>query len=208
MKKYWDRYYNDLNGVLKPSSFSKYCKKFLKNYKGDIYDIGCGNGRDTIFFNQNKINCIGLDQSSAVIKLNKKKFKKIKKNFIKTNFVNFPYKNKNKSFSIYSRFTLHSINKKQEKILIKKMIKLKKLDYLFIEARTIYDELFGIGKKIGKNEYVTSHYRRFINPKELKKEIKKNFKIIEFKVSRGFAIFKKENPKVLRIIAKKLGKDN
>ena len=208
MKKYWDRYYNDLKGVLKPSSFSKYCKKFLKNYKGDIYDIGCGNGRDTIFFNQNKINCIGLDQSSTVIKLNKKKFKKIKKNFIKTNFVNFQYKNKNKSFSIYSRFTLHSINKKQEKILIKKMIKLKNLDYLFIEARTIYDELFGIGKKIGKNEYVTSHYRRFINPQELKKEIKKNFKIIEFKVSRGFAIFKKENPKVLRIIAKKLDKEN
>ena len=186
---------------MKTGQCSKYCKKFLKNYKGDIYDIGCGNGRDTIFFNQNKINCIGLDQSSTVIKLNKKKFKKIKKNFIKTNFVNFQYKNKNKSFSIYSRFTLHSINKKQEKILIKKMIKLKNLDYLFIEARTIYDELFGIGKKIGKNEYVTSHYRRFINPQELKKEIKKNFKIIEFKVSRGFAIFKKENPKRFTFIS-------
>ena len=159
-------------------------------------------------FNQNKINCIGLDQSSAVIKLNKKKFKKIKKNFIKKNFVKFPYKKINKSFSIYSRFTFHTINKKQEKILITKMIKLKNLDYLFIETRTIYDELFGIGKKIGKNEYITSHYRRFINPQELKKEIKKHFKIIEFKVSKGFAIFKKENPKVLRIIAKKLRKKN
>ena len=204
MKKYWDKYYNDLKGVLKPSSFSNYCKKFLKNYKGDIYDIGCGNGRDTIFFNKNKLNCIGLDQSSAVIKLNKKKFKKIKNNFIKTNFVKFPYKSIKKNFSIYSRFTIHTINKKQEKILINKIKKLKNLDYLFIEARTIYDELFGIGKKIGKNEYLTSHYRRFINPQELKKEIKKNFKIIEFKVSRGFAIFKKENPKVLRIIAKKI----
>ncbi len=204
MKNYWDNYYNDFKGVLKPSSFSKHCKKFLKNYKGNIYDIGCGNGRDTIFFNKNKLKCIGLDQSSAVIKLNKKKFKKIKNNFIKKNFVSFPYKNIKKNFSIYSRFTIHTINKKQEKILINKIKKLKKLDYLFIEARTIYDELFGIGKKIGKNEFLTSHYRRFINPQELKKEIKKHFKIIEFKVSKGFAIFKKENPKVLRIIAKKI----
>ena len=38
-----------------------------------------------------------------------------------------------------------------------------------IETRTIYDELFGVGKKISENEYLTDHYRRFVNPIEIKK---------------------------------------
>ena len=106
-------------------------------------------------------------------------------------------------FSIYSRFTIHSINRKQEKEFFKKIHKLKNIDYLFIEVRTIYDDLFGQGKKISKNEFFTSHYRRFINPIELSREVKKSFTILEYKVSKGLAVFKKENPKVMRVIAKK-----
>ena len=72
-----------------------------------------------------------------------------------------------------------------------------------IEARTVYDELYGVGKKVGEHEYVSSHYRRFIDPKQLKKKLGKLFKIKFFKVGRNFAKYKKENPKVLRIIAVK-----
>ena len=203
MKNYWDYYYKNTKGNLRPTPFSKRCIKFLKNYTGSIFDVGCGNGRDTVFFNKKNLDCHGIDQSSKVIKINKKKFKKLEKKFIKSNFVNFPYFKIKKNFSIYSRFTIHSINKVQEKAFLKKISKSKNLEYLFIEVRTIFDDLFGKGKKVGKNEFVTSHYRRFIIPEELKKEIKKNFKILEFKVSKGLAVFKKENPKVLRLIAKK-----
>ena len=37
-----------------------------------------------------------------------------------------------------------------------------------IETRTIYDELFGKGFEVGKNGFITSQYRRFIDPKKLK----------------------------------------
>ena len=206
MKNYWNNYYRDTKLTLKPSSFSQKCLKTLKHYKGDLYDIGCGNGRDTIFFNRSKINCFGIDQSTKAVKSNKKKFLKFKKNFVKSDFVKYPYLKIKKNFSISSRFTIHTINKKQEKIFFKSIHKLKNLDYLFIEVRTIHDDLFGKGRKISKHEYVTSHYRRFINPIELKKEIRKTFRILEYKVSKGLAVFKKENPKVLRIIAKKINK--
>ena len=69
-----------------------------------------------------------------------------------------------------------------------------------IETRTIYDELCGKGFKIGKNEFITSHYRRFIDPEKLKKDINNSFKIKYFKLDKNLAKFKKENPKVLRII--------
>ena len=203
MKNYWDNYYKITKGNLKPTPFSQTCAKLLKNYKGAIYDIGCGNGRDTIFFNKLNLNCYGLDQSSEAIEINQKKFKKYQKKFIKSDFVKYPFEKIKKNFTIYSRFTIHSINKKQEKALFKKIHKLKAIDYLLIEVRTIYDDLFGQGKKLSKNEFVTSHYRRFINPIELRSEIKKSFTILKYKISKGLAVYKNENPKVLRIIAKK-----
>ena len=45
----------------------------------------------------------------------------------------------------------------------------KKLDFIFIETRTIKDELYGVGKKIGRHEFISSHYRRFIDTNEIKK---------------------------------------
>ena len=66
-----------------------------------------------------------------------------------------------------------------------------------IEVRTIYDELCGKGKKISKYEFINTHYRRFIDPKIIKKDILRSFKIKYFKVSKNFAKFYKENPKVL-----------
>ena len=56
---------------------------------------------------------------------------------------------------------------------------------------------------LGKHEYMTTHYRRFIEPKVLKKKLSKFLKIIYFKESKNLAKFKNENPCVIRIIAKR-----
>lgn len=202
--KYWNIFYKKKKLVSKPTKFSIFCLKFLKSYKGILFDLGCGNGRDTIFFNKNKINAMGLDVSSSAIKNNKKRYKAIKNKFKKGNFcLTFNKKKIKEKFSIYSRFTLHTINHENEKKLIKSLINQKNLEYLFIETRTIQDEFFGVGKKIGRNEYISNHYRRFIVPSELKKTLSKNFKIIYFKQSKSFAKFKSYKPNVLRVIAKK-----
>ena len=71
-----------------------------------------------------------------------------------------------------------------------------------IEARTIYDDFFGVGKKISKYEYYTDHYRRFIDPSIFKRKLEKKFKILFFKVDKNFAKFKNEDPKVMRVILK------
>ncbi len=202
--KYWDNFYKKKKLTLRPSKFAVFCKKSLNSYKGIVYDIGCGNGRDSIYFNKNKIQCYGIDKSKEAIKKNKKNFTAYKKNFFNGNFCKNFLKNKNnKKFSIYSRFTLHAINYKAENQLISLLKKKNKLDFIFIECRTLKDEFYGVGKKVGKHEFISSHYRRFIDPKVLKNKLKKNFKIIYFKQSYNFAKFKKENPCVLRIIAKK-----
>ena len=74
--KYWNKFYKKINLTNKPSKFAKFCKNKIRNYKGILYDMGCGNGRDTIYLNLNKIKCIGLDKSREAIK------KKINKNLL------------------------------------------------------------------------------------------------------------------------------
>jgi len=203
IKKHWNNFYKKNRLVSTPTNFAKFCLNYL-NKDEVIYDAGCGNGRDVVFFNKSKIKCFGVDSSKTAIDINKKKFKKIKNRFIKANFCKYNYgKYLKNTFSIYSRFAFHAINKKDEDLLIKNLSKKKKLNYLFIETRTIYDDFYGKGIKIGKDQFIHDHYRRFIKPQVLKKKIEKRFNILYFKISKNFAKFKNENPCVLRIIAKK-----
>lgn len=175
----------------------------IKDSKIKVYDIGCGNGRDTIFFNKKNVNCIGLDKSKQVIINNKKKFKKFKNNFLYKDFCNFFKNYKDGIFSVYSRFTWHSINYKDEQKLLLSLKKNKNLKFIYIEARTINDAIYGEGIKVGKHEFMTSHYRRFIDPKVLKKKLSTFMKIIYFKESKNLAKYKRENPCVMRILAKR-----
>ncbi len=205
-KKFWNNFYKNNLAVSRPSDFAIFILKFLKKNNSKIIDIGCGNGRDIFFFKKNKIDFIGIDLSKNATQLIKKKLenKQDKNKVFNNDFVRFDYKkNVRTKFSIYSRFTWHTINQKNEDIFLNKISNLPNLTYLFIETRSIKDDLCGVGKKIGKNEFVTDHYRRFINKKDLIKKLQKNFKIIYLKESKGFSKFKKEDPCLIRVIAVK-----
>ncbi len=205
-EKFWNKFYKKKLIYDKPSNFALFILKFLKKNYTKIIDVGCGNGRDIFYFKKNKIEFFGIELSKSATKIIKKKLnKKEEKNKIfNENFVNFDYKNNiNGDFSIYSRFTWHSISKKNESIFLKKMSKIPNLKYLFIETRSDKDELCGVGKKISKNEYITDHYRRFINKNDLLRKIKRTFKIIYIKESKGFSKFKNEDPCLIRLIAQK-----
>ena len=205
-KKFWNNFYKNNLAVSRPSDFAIFILKFLKKNNSKIIDIGCGNGRDLFFFKKNKIDFIGIDLSKNATQLIKKKLenKQEKNKVFNNDFVRFDYKkNVRTKFSIYSRFTWHTINQKNEDKFLNKISNLPNLTYLFIETRSIKDDLCGVGKKIGKNEFVTDHYRRFINKKDLIKKLQKSFKIIYLKESKGFSKFKKEDPCLIRVIAVK-----
>ena len=203
-KNYWESYYSKKKSPQKRSSFALFCKKHVRNYKGTIIDLGCGNGRDTFYFNKLNLKCIGIDKSKVIISKNKKKKKSDfilfkRKNFLKCNFD----KMVNNKFSIYSRFILHAIDENTEKKLFKNILSSKKLEYLFIEARSINDKLYGIGKKVGNHAYITTHYRRFIDPKKLKSKLSMFFNIKYFNEAVGYSKLKHDNPSLIRVIAKR-----
>ena len=205
---FWNNFYKKKLKINFPSNFAKFIFRFKTfNKKNLLIDVGCGNGRDLLFFVQKKINCYGIDKSFSAIKHIRNNFKvNYDKNFLKLtcgDFTKFNYLKIKQSFSIYSRFTLHTISYSQEKNFFKNLNKCKNFKYLFIEARSTKDSLFGKGTQISSTEFVTDHYRRFIDKNEFIKKIKKNFEIIYIKESKGFSKLGKNNPCLIRLIAKK-----
>ena len=187
--KYWNNFYQSNPDLSNPSAFAEYVVSYLKknNIHINLFDAGSGNGRDTNFIAHNQINILGLDQSDLVITEN---LKHVNQNM--NNFLNY----------LPADFT--TFNYDEEKLLLNNIMSLKKLLYLFIEARTVEDSIYGDGRKVGEHEFVTSHYRRFIEPLDLIKKIKNcGFEIAEFVEGVNFSKTDHENPHLVRIIAKK-----
>ncbi len=202
--KYWNRFYK--NGLIKKeSSFARFVYKKIKNKKGNFLDIGCGNGRDSFFFNKKGFNVTGIDISEKAIKKNSKhKFKNL--HFIK--FDIGKNKIKRKYDVIYCRFFLHAIDKNLENKLITLIKSVKKNKTLvFFEFRNNKDKIFE--KFAGKahntmHEYEKGHFRRIIDPKIFYKKFlnKTKSKIIYKKSAKNLSIFKNDNPNLTRIIFK------
>ena len=90
-RKFWNLFYKNNLAVSRPSNFAIFILKFLKKNKSKVVDIGCGNGRDLIFFKKNKIDFIGIDLSKNATQLIKKKLKnaKDKNKIFNSDFVKF-----------------------------------------------------------------------------------------------------------------------
>ena len=118
-KLHWDKFYKKFN-LQSESIFSRFVIRWLQNNKfatkgKNLIDIGCGNSRDSVYFEKKKLQVTGIDQSSTAIKLNKQKFKNIDyftKNIcvkkLKLNLKKFDY--------LYARFFIHAISEKNVKL--------------------------------------------------------------------------------------------
>ena len=105
----------------------------------------------------------------------------------------------------YSRWTIHAISEHQEDELLANITSsLKTGGLLFIEARSIHDELCGQGEKLSDYEYIhDAHYRRFIDKDKLvKKLVSLGYEIIYAEENDGFSITNTSNPTLIRIVAK------
>ena len=74
INKYWQKYYSE-NQQDKESNFAKFVFSELNKKKIVLADLGCGNGRDTIYFRNKGLKAFGYDQSQVRFKSNKKKYR-------------------------------------------------------------------------------------------------------------------------------------
>ncbi|MGG0814201.1 class I SAM-dependent methyltransferase [Paenibacillus alvei] len=202
---YWDNYYSKTIATTEPTKFATDILPILKKGK-TLVELGCGNGRDSLFFAENDLQVIAIDQShNAILNLRSScTYSNIE--FRVDDFIHSDVLKPNSFDYIYSRFTLHSITEEEEAVLLHNVYQsMKKDGQLFIEARSVKDEIFGLGEEVGRNAYFyNEHYRRFIVMEELVQKLQAiGFTIHHMVEGNNYAIYKNENPVVVRIIAQK-----
>lgn len=212
-KDYWDDYYrvhgND-KSIINPSSFAEFClNNFFSQKKLNIVELGSGNGRDAFFFARHDHSVVAIDQSISGIDIKMQKLDNKLKSLLKpkvSNFVQEDYTKYDNIDVFYSRFTLHSITKNDETILLKNIYKSLIINGLFcIEVRTTKDPLYGKGENCGENTYIfNKHKRRFIDSSVFRKQVLYlGFRELYFIEENNLSIHKNDNPVLMRIILTK-----
>ena len=106
---------------------------------------------------------------------------------------------------IYSRFTLHSVSEDKETATLSWSFEhLLPGGLIYIEIRGVNDELYGQGEKVGQDEFVTTHYRRFVEFEDFVKRVESaGFTILYKLESRGLAPYGEDDPAVIRVVGKR-----
>lgn len=204
---YWDSFYAAKDVPSKPSSFAQSIVDSIDK-SHTLVELGCGNGRDSFFFAKNAVKTIGLDLSAEAIEINNS-FGHPNVEFKVADFTALKQDQFEDIGNVYSRFTLHSVDHESY---------LRTIDWcantlvpgsgmLFLEARSINDPLCGQGTTGSeKNEWITTHYRRFAEIKDVMNDLKeRGFDLVQVTENYTDSWYKDDHAVVYRITAKKSG---
>lgn len=186
-KKYWESFYKEKKVTMDNTNFSSYVDLMMNGRKKmSILELGCGNGRDTEYFEKRKWvdSIVGIDNALDYDLRFFGKRSLMQKIYIEEMFDSFKHYD-----LVYSRFFLHAISKRN----IKKVIKYTPR-FFAAEFR-----IKGDVPVIYKN-----HKRTKIKPSWILKLLEKNnFKVVTMKIGTGLSKYKNEDPLVCWIVAEK-----
>mmetsp|Transcript_23140 Transcript_23140/g.28386 ORF Transcript_23140/g.28386 Transcript_23140/m.28386 type:complete len:228 (-) Transcript_23140:156-839(-) len=207
---YWNSYYaaNDVPAI--PSNFAQSILPSIDKSSA-LVELGCGNGRDSFFFARNGITTIAVDLSAEAIERNNS-FGHDNVQFRVADFTamdedEFAKENVDVG-NIYSRFTLHSVDRTSYGRTLDwcaAALKEKVGGKLFLEARTVHDPLCGTGTKgEEEGEWSTTHYRRFAKIKDVMDDLtKRGFGLLHVSENYTDSWYKDDHAVVYRITAEK-----
>lgn len=203
--EFWERFYSRPLSITEPSPFAQFVAARYPN-SCMVIDIGCGNGRDSLYFSTAGRTVFGFDASKAAIErcrianntLNLScSFDELdveSRSFVDQIKLDL---NEFSSTLIYARFFLHAIPERAEALFLDSAASLvRKGARLCLEFRTPEDA------RLPKAEGI--HFRRFIDPDDLRQKGESRSMTLEYQaVGQGLAVYKDEDPFVARMIFRK-----
>jgi SAM-dependent methyltransferase len=210
---YWSSYYGKQEGPMLPSQFAVFIANELAT--GDlpranvVYDIGCGNGRDAMFFQQLGYHVRGLDGSEEAIaacKLRQAQAKGLLSSPATGLFVTAQAdsaaawqdlsQGNEGPVIVYSRFFFHAIDEETQLAVLGEVAKVLRCrgGAFCAEFRTPEDR--------DAMKETPAHYRRFIDPVEFAAQVKAvGLTPIWQADGRGMAKHRRDDACVARLIA-------
>ena len=138
-------------------------------YKG----VGCGNGRDSLYFASRGFDVVGADYSPPAVELCAARATEagLGATFEELNIYDvvdvarFSAANEGGFDYLYARFFVHAITEQgEEDLLLVCQAVLKPGGRCYLEFRTNHDLRAQAGREISANEREDGHYRRFVDP--------------------------------------------
>jgi len=203
-KKLWQTKWSDKTSQLPPNNFASRAYKIMKPKHKTLLDLGCGNGRDSLYFARKGLQVTaadwsksGLDQLQKLAEAKKvANLEVVQQDISKLTF-------KPNSFDvIYAHLSLHYFDDKTTRRIFDKMYSvLKKDGLLFIKCKSTDDMLYGRGRKLEENMYKFRGHVRHFYDKEYMTALLAKFQII--KVRRSSSVYHSYKSSFIEAIAKK-----
>ncbi|MBP6627987.1 MAG: class I SAM-dependent methyltransferase [Kofleriaceae bacterium] len=207
---YWNAFYAGKHPDIEtPSTFAQHVLARLSP-GSSLFELGCGNGRDALYFADRGLQVTACDRSKVAIAalaarpelgrfLHRPTFLAADFADLDTAYVGGPLD------AVYSRFTLHAVPVEvQHTALGWARRALRPGGQLLIEVRSVLGSLYGKGEPAGDRDAFIhdGHYRRFLRMDELQADlVARGFSIADASESAGVAVYKDDDPVVIRLAA-------
>ena len=200
---YWQEFYSN-NSPKKPPLLPSQFAAFVSNdisRNAFVVDVGCGNGRDALYFGRHGFSVVGIDRSEnaiAVCSANAPKSCSFQCHDLQTleleKYIPPSFDPERDSLVIYSRFFLHAINRDLQSVFIQKIASIGHL------KPTVYLE-FRSDRDADRLKVTPEHYRRYVDLPEFESDAAKFGLEFSYKVvGTGFAKYLDDDAYVARYI--------
>ena len=199
---HWEKFYSKHAGEQAPSPFARHVAEHLQGDES-LLEVGCGNGRDATFFKRQGLKVTAIDASHAAIEVCRKLHGEDGIRFAAGKLGEDKLSLGREFDVIYSRFVLHAMTEaEQDRTLRAASEALRPGGRLFVECRSINDPMARLGEVISPTERIHGHYRRFIIFDDLVQRLQEIGFVIDDAVEKtGLAVYKDEDPMVIRVAA-------
>lgn len=207
--EYWNQFYSHAHRELEaPSSFALHVVEGMTAGQR-LFELGCGNGRDALFFASRGLRVTACDRSRVAVETLQARpdlgrFAH-RPEFLVADFLELDTAYQGPAPDlVYSRFTLHAVPAHvQSAALGWTRRALVPGGRLLIEVRSVKGSLYGKGEPVERDAFLhDGHYRRFVRMAELTSELTKlGFNIESASEAAGLAVYRDDDPVVIRLVA-------
>jgi SAM-dependent methyltransferase len=208
---YWNSFYASPHPDLtRPSAFAVAVAELLPP-SSFVFELGCGNGRDALYFASLGHRVVACDTSAVAIATLRDRISEsngfaVTPHLFVGDFAALDNRYRKELDAVYARFTLHAVPIETERLALRwASANLRDGGALFIEVRSVLGSLYGRGEPAGEDAFIhNGHYRRFIRRDRLTGAIEANSMVVETLVeSAGLAVHGDDDPIVVRVVARR-----